>query len=88
MLGDPQRRLLLRQATLLALAGDDQALGALRELQASRMGEGPLAKAFALLTADPLRGLSDLPRLQRELQPFRNLPARLEALRAGAPVTR
>lgn len=87
-LGDAQRRLLLRQATLLALAGDDAALAALRVAQAARMGEGPLAEAFALLTADPLRGLADLPRLQRELQLFRSLPARLEALRAGAPVTR
>jgi hypothetical protein len=52
------------------------------------MGEGPLAEAFRLLTADPLRGLADLPRLQRELQLFRTLPTRLEALRAGAPLTR
>ncbi|MDO9709355.1 hypothetical protein [Paracraurococcus lichenis] len=87
-LADAQRRLLLRQAALLALAGDEPALAALRESAAARMGEGPLAEAFALLTADPLRGLADLPRLQRELQLFRSLPARLEALRAGAPVTR
>jgi hypothetical protein len=87
-LDDRQRRLLLRQAALLALAGDEAALGALRGSHASRMGEGPLADAFTLLTADPLRGLADLPRLQRELQLFRNLPTRLEALRAGAPVTR
>ena len=80
--------MLLRQAALLALAGDEAALGTLRASQATRMGEGPLADAFALLTADPLRGLADLPRLQRELQLFRNLPARLEALRAGAPLTR
>ncbi|MFC7476872.1 hypothetical protein ACFQS7_21065 [Dankookia sp. GCM10030260] len=87
-LDDTQRRLLLRQATLLALAGDEATLGALRVQHASRMGEGPLAEAFALFSGDPLRGLADLPRLQRELQLFRSLPARLEALRAGAPLTR
>ncbi len=84
----PQRRMLLRQAALLALAGEDSALGALRAAETARMGDGALAEAFALLTADPLRGLADLPRLQRELQLFRSLPGRLEALRAGASVTR
>ena len=88
VLGDTERRRLLRQAALLALAGEDTALARLREAQADRMGEGPLAEAFQLLTADPLRGLADLPRLQRELQLFRTLPSRLEALRAGASVTR
>ncbi|WP_431270160.1 hypothetical protein [Dankookia sp. P2] len=86
-LDDEQRRLLLRQAALLALAGDEAGLAGLRDA-AARMGEGPPADAFRLLTADPLRGLADLPRLQRELQLFRNLPSRLEALRAGAPMTR
>ncbi|TCZ63654.1 hypothetical protein [Roseicella aquatilis] len=85
---DRQRRLLLRQAALLALAGEDAALGRLRAAQAGRMGHGALAEAFQVLTADPLRGLADLPRLQRELRLFRALPGRLEALRAGAPVTR
>lgn len=83
-----QRRTLLRQAAMLALAGDEPALAALRAAHAPRMGDGPLGDAFALLTADPLRGLADLPRLQSELQLFRNLPTRLEALRAGAPLTR
>ena len=49
---------------------------------------GALAEAFTLLTADPLRGMGDLPRLQRELQLFRSFPTRLEALRAGGLVTR
>ncbi|MFZ4409080.1 MAG: hypothetical protein ACOYOH_17195 [Paracraurococcus sp.] len=87
-LDESQRRRVLRQAVLLALAGEEAGLGALRERHAARMGEGPLAEAFSVLTADPLRGLADLPRLQRELQLFRNLPRRLEALRAGGPVTR
>ena len=88
VLTDAEARLVLRQAVLLALAGDEAGLVTLREAQAGRVGAGPLADAFALLTGDPLRGLADLPRLQRELQLFRSLPSRLEALRAGPPLTR
>ncbi|HYZ30808.1 MAG TPA: hypothetical protein VE684_00845, partial [Crenalkalicoccus sp.] len=60
----------------------------LRQAEGGRLGEGPLATAFALLTADPLRGLPDLPRLQRELALFRTLPQRLESLRTAAATTR
>lgn len=81
-------RLLVRQAAMLALASDDQALAVLRTAYAVRLQEGALQGAFTLLTGDPLRGLGELPRLQQELQLFRGLPSRLEALRAGGPVTR
>ncbi|MEN0074198.1 MAG: hypothetical protein AAGC69_07440, partial [Paracraurococcus sp.] len=87
-LDDAQRRQVLRQAVLLALAGDEAGLAALREAEAARIGEGPLADAFTILTGDPLRGLADLPRLQRELQLFRNLPSRLEALREASQLAR
>ncbi len=87
-LDQAQHRLLVRQAAMLALAGDDTALAALRTAHADRLRDGALHGAFTLLTGDPLRGLGDLPRLQRELQLFRGLPVRLEALRAGGPVTR
>ncbi|MDB5371625.1 MAG: hypothetical protein JWP04_267 [Belnapia sp.] len=87
-LNEQQRRLILRQATLLALAGDEAGLADLRGEFAARLQDGPLAEAFALITAKQLRGLADLPRLQRELQLFRSMPSRLEALRAGGPVTR
>ena len=87
-LDESQRRLVLRQAAMLVLAGDDAALAAWRGDFAPRLQGGPLAEAFTLLTADPQRGLADLPRLQRELQLFRSMPSRLEALRAGGPVTR
>ena len=66
----------------------DGQLARLGAAHAARMADGPLAEAFAVLTADPLRGVSDLPRLQRELKLLRVMPTRLEALRAGAPVTR
>ncbi len=82
-----QQRAVLRQAAMLVLAGDEAGVGALRPL-AARLPAGPVAEGFAALTAESLKGLVDLPRLAREQQLFRNLPRRLEALRAGAPVTR
>lgn len=87
-LADSHRFLLLRQAAILALAGDAAGLSLLRSQYAERMQGGSLAEPFMALTADPLRGLADLPRLQRELRLFQGVPARLEALRAGGPVTR
>jgi antirestriction protein ArdC len=73
---------------MLVLAGDEPALTALRKDYVPRIEDGPLIEAFTVLTADQLRGLADLPRLQRELQLFRDMPPRLEALRAGGSVTR
>jgi hypothetical protein len=87
-LGQPERAALARAAAFAALAGEDDALVALREAHGARMAGGPLAEAFDLLTADPLRGLADLPRLGRELNLLRVLPTRLEALRAGVQVAR
>lgn len=86
---DPAARAALaRAAAYAALAGDDAALAALRQAHGARMAEGPLAEAFALLTADPLRGVADLPRLGREIGMLRILPTRLEALRTGVQVAR
>ncbi|WP_043343253.1 hypothetical protein [Belnapia moabensis] len=87
-LNEMWHRLLLRQAAMLALAGDEAGLATLRKDHAARLPDGPMAAAFALLTAEHLRGLADLPRLQRELLLFQTIPPRLEALRAGGPVTR
>jgi hypothetical protein len=87
-LGEAERRALLRQAALLALAGDTAGIASLRAAHAARMAAGPLAAPFAALTADPLRGLADLPRLQRELQFFRSFPSGLEPLRAASLGTR
>jgi hypothetical protein len=87
-LGQPERAALARAAAFAALAGEDDALVALRDAHGTRMAGGPLAEAFDLLTADPLRGLADLPRLGRELNLLRVLPTRLEALRAGVQVAR
>ncbi|HYF06251.1 MAG TPA: hypothetical protein VD970_01415, partial [Acetobacteraceae bacterium] len=83
-----QRQDITRLAAYLALAGDDPALATLRTELGGRMGEGPLADGFAALTADPMRGSADLPRLARELDALRILPARLEALRNPPELTR
>ncbi|HWT11097.1 MAG TPA: hypothetical protein VN329_18135, partial [Roseomonas sp.] len=83
-----QRAALARHAAYLALAGDEAGLAALRAAHGPRMEGGALAEAFGVLTADPVRGIADLPRLQRELGQMRLLPTRLEALRAGVQVAR
>lgn len=87
-LRDEDRRGVLRLAALMALSGEAEGLRHLAATQGTRMAEGPLADAFAALTADPLQGVADLPRLQRELRLFRELPGRLEALRAPRLATR
>ncbi|NKE15900.1 hypothetical protein [Neoroseomonas oryzicola] len=87
-LGQAERIALVRAAAYAALAGDEALLAGLRESQGARMDGGPLAEAFALMTSDPLRGIADLSRLQREIGMLRVLPARLEALRGGVQVAR
>jgi hypothetical protein len=87
-LAQDHRVALARAAAYAALAGDEAALATLRESHQARMADGPLAEVFGVLTSDPLRGVADLPRLQRELGAMRLLPSRLEALRAGVQVAR
>ncbi len=80
-LGAETRRLVARRAALLALAGDEPGLAALREAEAARMAGGAFEEAFALLTARRMEGVADLPRARQELELARALPSRLEALR-------
>jgi hypothetical protein len=87
-LEEGQRRLLARAAALLALAGEEAALAALRARVAARMQGGAFEEAFALLTAARLGGTEDLPRARRELELARGLPARLEALRTAEGAAR
>ena len=87
-LGTEDRAAIARTAAYLALAGDDPGLAALRAAHGTRMEGGALAEAFGVLTSDPLRGVADLPRLQRELGMMRLMPTRLDALRTGTPVAR
>lgn len=87
-LDEAGRRLLLRHAALLALAGDEAGLTALREAESPRMAEGPHSEAFALITGGRLQGSEDLPRLRQELELARAVPAGLETLRAGGVTAR
>lgn len=82
-MSEPLQRLALRNAALLAMAGDEPGLAALRARYAARMARPELAAAFEALTADPVRGLADLPRLARELNLFRQFPQSLEPLRTA-----
>ncbi len=87
-LDDPARRLLARAAALLALAGDEAGMAALRARVAARMRGGAFEEAFALLSAARLGGTEDLPRARRELELARGLPARLDVLRTAEGAAR
>jgi hypothetical protein len=87
-LEEEARRQVARAAALLALAGDEVGLAALRAAEGARMEEGAFAEAFALMTAGRIGGIGDLPRLRRELEVARLLPAQLERLRPGAGAAR
>jgi hypothetical protein len=66
--------------TAAARAGDEAALSAIRQREGQRMGSGPLADMFRLLTADPIRGVADLKRAGREAGLARDLPNQLKAV--------
>lgn len=83
-LAEPAQRATLRLAALHALAGDERALSALRRSHGPRLTQASLSRAFEALTADPVRGLADLPRLARELNLFRSLGQMREPLRTAA----
>ena len=86
---DPSiRRDLARTAAYAAMANDTDALAQLRETYGARMQGGPLAEAFMLLTGESLRGVQDLPRLQREISQLRLLPERLGGLNTPTPPRR
>jgi hypothetical protein len=79
-LDDNHRRALLRLATAAARADDSAALAGLRAREEPRIGTGPLADMFRLLTAGPVRGTADLARAKREVGLARALPDGLNAL--------
>jgi hypothetical protein len=82
-LSEVQQRLVLRQAALLAMAGDERGLAQHRSRFVARLSPGQIGGAFDALTTDPVRGLADLPRLARELNLFRSFPQSLEPLRTA-----
>jgi hypothetical protein len=73
-----QTRLLLRLAAAATHAGDQAALTALREKMGARIGTGPVADTFRVLTEAPIRGTADLARARAEL-------GVAEAITAGTP---
>jgi tetratricopeptide (TPR) repeat protein len=79
------RRDLARAAAYAAMANDTSTIAQLRDTYGARMQGGPLAEAFTLLTGETLRGVQDLPRLQREISQLRLLPERLGGLNTPAP---
>jgi hypothetical protein len=82
------RRLVARRAALLAMAGDESGLAALREAEGLRMSGGAFAEAFALINAGRLSGTEALPRLRQELELARALTVQLDGLRAAAGTAR
>jgi hypothetical protein len=80
-LDDTQRQALLRLTTAAARANDSTALADLRAREEARIGSGPLADMFRLLTAGPVRGAADLARAKREVGLARAVPDGLQALK-------
>lgn len=87
-LDDPQRRLLLRLATVAAKANDEATLAALRARDAERIGDGPVGDMFRLLTADQVRTASDLARARQEIGLARAATAGLKSLGTPEPAVR
>ena len=79
-LDEGQARMVLRLATATARAGDEPGLTALRDRFGARIGSGPLADMFRLLTAEPVRTSADIKRSQTEMNLAASIPADLKAL--------
>jgi hypothetical protein len=71
-LDDAQRNTLLRLATAASRAGDAATLRAVAA-ESKRMGSGPSAAMFRLLTAEPVRAMADLKRAGQEIGLARSL---------------
>ena len=72
-----QRNLILRLANDESELGDMAALHRLRDAEASHFTDGPDAELFAVLTQEPIKATTDLPRAAKELDKLRALPASL-----------
>ena len=81
-LSDTDRRVLVRLASAATQAGDEAQLASLRAADGQRIGAGPLADMFRLLTDPPARSLGDLPQVTRETTIAEQLPDELKAIGA------
>jgi hypothetical protein len=78
VLDDRQRQIVLRLATAATRADDDATLTSLREKLTTRIGNGPRADMFRLLTTEPVRGTGDLARARSEIGLARAVTADLD----------
>jgi hypothetical protein len=84
MLNAAQTGILLRLATAATRAGDDATLASLREKTQSRVGTGPQADLFRLLTAEPVRGTADLGRARAEMGLARAITADIDPKKSAS----
>ncbi|MCC7425968.1 MAG: hypothetical protein IT557_03590 [Alphaproteobacteria bacterium] len=83
-LDQAQRVAVVRLAAAAALTGDAATLAALRRDFATALGQGALSEPFRLLTADPVAGVADLPRIAAELDLARRFVAPDRSASVGA----
>lgn len=81
-LAPEQQEIVLREASAALQAGDRATLVALREGTGARMGNGPRADLFRLLTDRPVQSPSDLPRAARDVALARGMSQGLQSLSA------
>jgi hypothetical protein len=74
----PPEETILRLARDESEARDMAGLRALRAQFGVRFASGPAAQLFAVLTAEPVQGVFDLPRAGQELAAIRSLPGALQ----------
>jgi len=79
-----QLQVVLRLATAATRADDDTTLASLREKLRGRIGTGPQADLFRVLTAAPVRGTADLGRARTEIGFARAVAADLLAKKPAA----
>lgn len=77
-----QQDIVVREASAALQAGDGRTLASLREGVGARMGTGPRADLFRLLTGRPVQAPSDLPRAARDLVLARGMSQDLRSLSA------
>jgi hypothetical protein len=83
-LSDGQLRVMLRLVTAATFAGDEATLASLREQLRNRLGSGPQADLFRLLTAEPVRGTADLGRAKAEVGLANTVASELGGKKPGA----
>lgn len=82
-LAPAQRQLLLQWASAASQAGDEASLRELQAKDGDRMGIGPDAEMFRLLTGGPVTGVADLKRVAQETQIAKGIPAAMKTLSAN-----